>query len=58
MLLLSGAIELNPGPRNATSKFKKPVTNTKRMKHRAPIYDECEKSIRNNSKKVLCIHCE
>ena len=57
-LWLSGDIELNPGPSSTTSKVKKPVMNAQIKNHQAPVCDKYKKTIRNNSIKVLYIHCK
>ena len=51
--LLSGDIESNPGPVNPTK------SNSKRKQDNSfPLFcQECNKTVKANSKRLLCIHC-
>ena len=57
-LFLKGDVELYPGPSNTKVDVKKPVTNIQSKNHWTPIFGKYEKTLSNNSKKVLCNHCK
>ena len=52
-LLLSGDIESNPGPVNPTESKR----NCKQNKSFPSFCQECNKTVKANSKRLLCIHC-
>ena len=52
-LLLSGNIESNPGPVNPTESNR----NRKQNKSFPSFCQECNKTVKANSKRLLCIHC-
>ena len=52
-LLLSGDIESNPGPVNLTESKR----NRKQNKYFPSLCQKCNKTVKANSKRLLCIHC-
>ena len=62
-MLLGGDIETNPGPASTTSSGLTPTNdkqNSKKAttKRKAPICSLCEKTVRINSKRLVCTYCE
>ena len=62
-MLLGGDIETNPGPASTTSSGLTPTNdkqNSKKAttKRKAPICSLCEKTVRINSKRLICTYCE
>ena len=53
-LILSGDIETNPGPANCDNHPTKPKSD----RQRSSTCDLCNKTVRINSKKLMCIHCK
>ena len=53
-LILSGDIETNPGPANRDNHQTKPEFD----RLRSSTCDLCNKTVRINSKKLMCIHCK
>ena len=52
-LLISGDIELNPGPSNGNR-----IGNQGDANVRAPKCNICYKTVRTNSKRLMCEHCK
>ena len=53
-LILSGDIETNPGPANRDNQQTKPKSD----RLRSSTCNLCNKTVRINSKKLMCIHCK
>ena len=53
-LILSGDIETHPGPANRDNQQTKPKSD----RLRSSTCDLCNKTVRINSKKLMCIHCK
>ena len=53
-LILSMDIETNPGPANRDKQQTKPKSD----RLRSSTCDLCNKTVRINSKKLMCVHCK
>ena len=62
-ILLGGDIETNPGPTSTTNSALTPTNNKQNSKkaatkRKAPICSICEKTVRINSKRMICTYCK